>query len=295
MKNALLFPGQGSQSIGMAKALFESSHEAKSIIETADNVLGYSLSTIMFEGPDEKLTQTQFTQPALYVHSYAAFAAHKPSMDGVAGHSLGEFSALAAAGVFSFEDGLKIVAKRGTLMQAAGETASGAMAAVIGMDDAVVEAVCDEATVTTGLKVVPANYNSPGQLVISGAESAVARAMELLTAKGCKLVKKLNVSGAFHSPLMHPAYVEFASFLEGFIFQSPKVPVYQNVTGKAVSDPAAIKKNVTEQLVSPVRWTQTLQSMKADSFSTFTEVGNGKVLQGLVKRTLTDVSILGVQ
>lgn len=293
MKTALVFPGQGSQSVGMAKALFDTSSEARSLIEKADALLGYSLSKIMFEGPDETLAQTNFTQPALYVHSMAVFATYTQTFHAVAGHSLGEFSALAAAGVLSFEDGLRVVAKRGELMQAAGKTSPGAMAAVIGMADDLVENVCAEASAATGKTVVPANYNSPGQLVISGDETAVLKAMELLTAQGCKLVKKLNVSGAFHSPLMKPAYIEFGTFLSGVSFNSPKVPVYQNVTAKAETNPVKIRENVIEQLVNPVRWTQSLHSMKTDGMSHFVELGSGKVLQGLIKRTLTEVTMSG--
>jgi [acyl-carrier-protein] S-malonyltransferase len=295
MKKMLVFPGQGSQSVGMAKTLYDANISARQIIETADHVLGYKLSEIMFSGPDEKLGQTIYTQPALYVHSLAALTSLQGSFEGVAGHSLGEFSALAAAGVFSFEDGLKIVAKRGELMQAAGESAPGAMAAVIGMPDETVENICAEASSATGKTVVPANYNSPGQLVISGDGDAVQKAMELLSAAGCKLVKKLNVSGAFHSPLMRTAYSEFKVFLESFEFKSPKVPVYQNVTAQPVTNAAEIKHNVTEQLVSPVRWTQTLNRAKADGFTSYLEVGSGKVLQGLIKRSITDVEIAGIQ
>jgi [acyl-carrier-protein] S-malonyltransferase len=295
MKKMLVFPGQGSQFVGMAKTLYDGNASARQIIETADQVLGYKLSEIMFSGPDEKLGQTMYTQPALYVHSLAAFTTLEGSFEGVAGHSLGEFSALAAAGVFSFEDGLKIVAKRGELMQAAGASAPGTMAAVIGMPDETVEKICAEASSVTGKTVVPANYNCPGQLVISGEGDAVQKAMELLSAAGCKLVKKLNVSGAFHSPLMRTAYNEFKVFLESFEFKSPTVPVYQNVTAQPVTNAAEIKHNVTEQLVSPVRWTQTLIRAKADGFTSFLEVGSGKVLQGLIKRSIADVEIAGIQ
>lgn len=295
VSTVLVFPGQGSQAVGMGKPLYESNSEAKQWMDSADTLLGYSLTKIMFEGPDDELARTMYTQPALYVHSVAVLKAVAPTFTAVAGHSLGEFSAMAAAGVFSFEDGLQIVAKRGELMQQAGTAAPGAMAAVIGMADDIVERTCEEATKETGAVVVPANYNSPGQLVISGAEPAVLRAMEMLTAAGCKLVKKLNVSGAFHSPLMQPAYEEFKKFLAPFHFNTPRVPVYQNVTARAELTPLAIKTYLMEQLINPVRWTQSLVQMQADGLNNFVEAGSGKVLQGLVKRTLTGVTISGIQ
>jgi len=290
---AYLFPGQGSQKVGMGKDHYSSDPQFKSYVDKADQILGYSLSSLMFEGPGEELTQTQHTQPAIFVHSYALYRVLDEKPDMVAGHSLGEFTALAAADVLHFEDALKLVSKRGELMQNAGEVNPGTMAAIIGMDDEIVDQICVEASKEAGKPVVPANYNSPGQLVISGAVEAVEKAVELAKEKGCRLAKMLPVSGAFHSPLMKHAFDEFSNALNEVEFNDPQFPVYSNVTGKPVINRNALKENVLNQLVSPVKWTQTLKNMQANKADTFVEVGPGKVLQGLVKRTLENISIEG--
>ncbi len=290
---AYLFPGQGSQKVGMGKDHYSSNSQFKSYVDKADQILGYSLSSLMFEGPGEKLTQTQYTQPAIFVHSYALYRVLDEKPDMVAGHSLGEFTALAAADVLHFEDALKLVSKRGELMQNAGEINPGTMAAIIGMDDEIVDQICVEASKESGKPVVPANYNSPGQLVISGAVEAVEKAVELAKEKGCRLAKMLPVSGAFHSPLMKHVFDEFSNALNDVEFNDPQFPVYSNVTGKPVINKIALKENVLNQLVSPVKWTQTLNNMQANNADTFVEIGPGKVLQGLVKRTLKNISIEG--
>lgn len=290
---AYLFPGQGSQKVGMGKEHYSSNSRFKSYIDKADQLLGYSLSSLMFEGPGDELTQTQHTQPAIFAHSYALYRVLDEKPDMVAGHSLGEFTALAAADVLRFEDALKLVSKRGELMQQAGEVNPGTMAAIIGMEDEVVDQICMDASKEAGKPVVPANYNSPGQLVISGAEEAVERAVELARERGCRLAKMLPVSGAFHSPLMKHAFDEFSKALDDVDFNDPQFPVYSNVTGKPVINRIALKENVLKQLVSPVKWTQTLKNMQANKADTFVEVGPGKVLQGLVKRTLNNISIEG--
>jgi len=290
---AYLFPGQGSQKVGMGKDHYSSSSRFKSYIDKADQILGYSLSSLMFEGPGDELTQTQHTQPAIFTHSYALYRVLDDKPDMVAGHSLGEFTALAAADVLRFEDALKLVSKRGELMQQAGEVNPGTMAAIIGMDDEVVDQICVDASKEEGKPVVPANYNSPGQLVISGAEEAVERAVELARERGCRLAKMLPVSGAFHSPLMKHAFDEFSKALNDVEFNDPQFPVYSNVTGKPVINSIALKENVLKQLVSPVKWTQTLKNMQANKADTFVEVGPGKVLQGLAKRTLNNILIEG--
>jgi len=290
---AYLFPGQGSQKVGMGKDHYSSSSLFKEYVDTADELLGYSLSSLMFEGPSEELTQTMHTQPAIFVHSYALYRVLDKKPDMVAGHSLGEFSALTAADVLSFEDALNLVAKRGELMQNAGEEQPGTMAAIIGMDDELVDQICVDSSKETGKPVVPANYNCPGQLVISGDVEAVERAVEMAKEKGCRLAKILPVSGAFHSPLMKSAYDEFSTVLTGVEFENPRFPVYSNVTAEPVINRNALKENVLQQLVSPVKWTQTLKNMHDNQAETFVEVGPGKVLQGLVKRTLKNISIEG--
>jgi len=290
---AYLFPGQGSQKVGMGKDHYSSDPQFKSYVDKADQILGYSLSSLMFEGPGEELTQTQHTQPAIFVHSYALYRVLDEKPDMVAGHSLGEFTALVAADVLQFEDALKLVSKRGELMQNAGEVNPGTMAAIIGMDDEIVDQICVEASKEAGKPVVPANYNSPGQLVISGAVEAVEKAVELAKEKGCRIAKMLPVSGAFHSPLMKHVFDEFSNALNEVEFNDPQFPVYSNVTGKPVINRNALKENVLNQLVSPVKWTQTLKNMQANKADTFVEVGPGKVLQGLVKRTLENISIEG--
>ena len=293
--NAFLFPGQGSQKVGMGKNHYESSELFRELVETADSVLGYSLSEIMFEGPQEKLTQTQNTQPAIFLHSVALFKTLDQKPDMVAGHSLGEFSALVAAGVLTFGAGLELVALRGQLMQQAGEVNPGTMAAIIGMDDETVDEICSEISEKTGNPVVPANYNCPGQLVISGDILAVKEAVSLAKEKGCRIATLLPVSGAFHSPLMKPAYEVFKDKIDTVPFNDAECPVYSNYTGKPSIEADILKENVLEQLLSPVKWTSTLQNMNADGAEKFVEVGPGKVLQGLVKRTLKNVEIEGYE
>jgi [acyl-carrier-protein] S-malonyltransferase len=293
MSTAYLFPGQGSQFVGMGKELNDNSKQAKKRFKEADDILGYSLSWIMFEGPDTKLKQTEYTQPAIYLHSVALFETLNAEPDMTAGHSLGEFSAIVAAGALTFQDGLKLVSLRGRLMQQAGEENPGAMAAIIGMDDELVEIICDEATAQTFKPVVPANYNCPGQLVISGDIKAVEEAVELAKGRGCRLAKLLPVSGAFHSSLMKPAHDGLRQELDKIDLKQPDCPVYSNYTAEPTSDPDEIRENLLKQLLNPVRWTQTLQNMNENGADTFIEVGPGKVLQGLVKRTLNDVAISG--
>jgi len=295
MKTAYLFPGQGSQFVGMAKDLFDNNKKATQRFSEADDILGYSLSKLMFDGPEEKLKQTEFTQPAIFLHSIALFETLDVNPDLAAGHSLGEFSALAVSGAISFEDGLKLVSLRGSLMQKAGDENPGSMAAIIGMDDELVEIICDEATAQTFKPVVPANYNCPGQLVISGDSKAVEEALELARGRGCRLAKMLPVSGAFHSPLMKPAYDGLKENLDSVEIKEPAFPIYSNYTAKPASDPEVIRENLLNQLLNPVKWTQTLQNMHAGGAGKFVEVGPGNVLQGLVKRTLKDVEITGYQ
>lgn len=292
---AILFPGQGSQKAGMAKDHFNSNDQFKKRIQQADELLGYPLSRIMFEGPSETLMQTQYTQPAIFLHSFALYEVSGETADMVAGHSLGEFSALAAAGVIDFESALSLVSLRGQFMQKAGEINPGTMAAIIGMDDDVVDQICAEATEAIQKPVVPANYNCPGQLVISGDVDAVKQAVEIAKEKGCRLAKMLPVSGAFHSPLMQSAYDALKEKLNDVDFSSPSCPVYSNYTAMATTDPEEIKSNLLEQLLNPVRWTQTLLNMHQDGATEFIEMGPGKVLQGLVKRTLKNAEIKGYE
>lgn len=280
---AYIFPGQGSQFAGMGKELADRSEEAKRLFAKSDEVLGFSLSQIMFEGSEEELKQTRVTQPAIYVHSLIAarLAGNQFKPDMVAGHSLGEFSALAASGAFSFEDGLQLVAQRAEAMQKACEATASTMAAVVGLDDDVVEQICEETPGT----VVAANYNCPGQLVISGELHAVERAAETLREKGALKAVMLQVGGAFHSPLMEPAREQLRSAIEHTAFSIPHCPIYQNVDARPHSDPDQIRENLIAQLTAPVRWTQTMQAMIADGATKFFEVGgNGKVLKGLLRR-----------
>jgi len=279
---AYVFPGQGAQFVGMGKDLYDNSPLAKELFEKANDILGFRITDLMFEGTDEDLKQTNVTQPAIFLHSVILAKtlgdSFKPEM--VAGHSLGEFSALVAAGALSFEDGLTLVAKRANAMQKACVAEPSTMAAIVGMDDKVVEDICasiDEV-------VVPANYNTIGQLVISGSFKGIDMAIEKLTEAGCKRAIKLPVGGAFHSPLMEPARVELEQAISETNIQSPICPVYQNVNAMAVTDAAEIKENLVAQLTAPVKWTQTMNNMIADGVSSFTEVGPGKVLQGLVKK-----------
>lgn len=293
MSTAYLFPGQGSQFVGMGKELFDSNPEAAQYFDKANEILGIDLKKIMFEGPEKKLKQTEFTQPAIFLHSVALFKTLNAEPDMVAGHSLGEFSALVACSAVSFEDALKIVRRRGELMQKAGTDNPGTMAAVIGMDDEVVEKVCAQASADTGKEVIAANYNCPGQLVISGYKVAVEKAVELAKENGARMAMLLPVSGAFHSTLMQPAYDGLKVQLEQLTIESPECPIYSNYTAKPTVNPEEIRSNLLNQLLNPVRWTQTLNNMSANGADSFVEVGPGKVLQGLVKRTLKGVEISG--
>lgn len=295
MATAYLFPGQGSQFVGMGKDHYNSEKQFAQLTERANEILGIDLKQIMFEGPAEKLQQTEYTQPAIFLHSVALFETLDASPDMVAGHSLGEFSALVACRAIDFEDALKIVRRRGQLMQKAGEQNPGTMAALIGMDDADVEKICTDAAEQTGKEVIAANYNCPGQLVISGALEAVEKAVEIAKERGCRLAKVLPVSGAFHSALMQPAYDGLKNALEELKIEQPVCPVYSNYTAEPTEDPQAIRRNVLNQLLNPVRWTQTLQNMHHNGAGEFIEVGPGKVLQGLVKRTLKNIEINGYQ
>ncbi|WP_420456131.1 ACP S-malonyltransferase [Rubrivirga sp.] len=285
---AFLFPGQGSQAPGMAADLAEIP-EARALLDQADAVLGFSLTDLMFGDDPDALTPTEITQPALYTHSLAAnaaLAARGVRPDVAAGHSLGEWSALAAVGAFSFADGLRAVRRRGELMARAGDVRSGAMSAVLGLDADKLEAACAEATEAGDGEVVPANYNDPGQIVISGDAPAVERAGALATAAGAKRVVPLPVSGAFHSPLMAFARDGLKETLEGLAISVPSCPVVLNVTAEPTTDPEAIRLRLLDQLTAPVRWAQSLERMAADGAERFVEVGTGKVLSGLVRRTL---------
>ena len=279
---AYVFPGQGAQFVGMGKDLYEASEEAKQLFERANEILGFRITDIMFEGTPEELKETKVTQPAIFLHSVILSKVmgeeFQPEM--VAGHSLGELSALVANGVLEFEDGLKLVSARALAMQKACETQKSTMAAILSLDDEVVEAICEE---TEGI-VVAANYNCPGQLVISGTFEAVTAACELATEKGARRALILPVGGAFHSPLMEPAREELAKAIENTKFNKPTCPVYQNVSAKAVTEEAEIKENLIAQLTAPVKWTQIMHAMIADGATSVTEVGPGKVLQGLFKK-----------
>ena len=282
MYKAYVFPGQGAQFVGMGKDLFDKSSKAKDMFHKANNILKFNITDIMFDGTDEDLRQTKVTQPAIFLHSVilaSMLEDFDPSM--VAGHSLGEFSALVANKVLTFEDGLRLVSKRALAMQKACDAQPGTMAAVVGLEDEIVENVC------TGIKdsiVVPANYNCPGQLVISGTKEGIELVSPLLKEAGAKRVLPLSVGGAFHSPLMEPARIELAEAINDTKFNQGICPVYQNVTGQPVNDPEIIKKNLVSQLTSPVLWTQTMKNILANGAKTIIEVGPGTVLQGLFKR-----------
>jgi [acyl-carrier-protein] S-malonyltransferase len=284
-KHAYIFPGQGSQFSGMGKALYESNAKAKALFEQANDILGFNISEIMFTGTDAELKQTNVTQPAVFLHSVIAYnTLESVTPDMVAGHSLGEFSALVANDVLSFEDALKLVSIRAQAMQKACELTPSTMAAVLALDDARVEEICAEVQNETKEVVVAANYNCPGQLVISGSIRGIDVACEKLKAAGAKRALVLPVGGAFHSPLMAPAREELAAAIEATTFNTPACPVYQNVVASAVIDAAIIKQNLISQLTGAVRWTQSVQAMVADGATHFTEVGPGKVLQGLVAK-----------
>ncbi len=278
---AYVFPGQGAQFVGMGKDLYDSSEVAKNMFDKANEILGFSITDIMFNGTVEELKQTKVTQPAIFLHSVilSKVLGDEFTPDMVAGHSLGEFSALVAAEVLSFEDGLKLVSQRALAMQKACEEADSTMAAVLGLEDIVVEAVCE------GIEgVVPANYNCPGQLVISGGVEGINKACELLKEKGAKRALVLPVGGGFHSPYMESAREVLAEAISNTEFSEPKCPIYQNVTTTAVTSASEIKENLIAQLTAPVKWTQSVQQMHKDGATLFTEVGPGKVLQGLIKK-----------
>lgn len=290
---AYVFPGQGAQFVGMGKDLYENNAEAKEMFEKANEILGFRITDLMFNGTEEDLKQTKVTQPAIFLHSVilAKSLGDEFRPDMVAGHSLGEFSALVAAGALSFEEGLKLVSKRAHAMQKACEAQPSTMAAVLALPDEKVEELCAEVDDV----VAPANYNCPGQVVISGTISGIDAACEKMLAAGAKRALKLKVGGAFHSPLMQPAHEELAEAIEAAEFKTPVCPIYQNVDGKPHTDPAEIKANLIKQLTAPVRWTQDVEAMVADGATEFVELGPGAVLQGLVKKIHRAAEVSGMQ
>lgn len=287
MKQAYVFPGQGAQFSGMGKDLYENNELAKSMFDKADEILGFSITKVMFSGSDEELKQTKVTQPAVFLHSVILAKVLGVKPDGVAGHSLGEFSALVVAGALSFEDGLRLVAKRAMAMQKCCENNPGGMAAILGLEDETIEQVCQS---VDGV-VVAANYNCPGQLVISGADEAVDAACAKLKEAGARRAMRLPVGGAFHSPLMEAARAELEQAISEVEFNTPVCPIYQNVDAQPQSEPEVIKANVIAQLTAPVRWTQIAKNMIADGYDNFVELGPGAVLQGLIKKVNPEVSV----
>lgn len=292
MGNAYVFPGQGAQFPGMGKHLYDTHVRAKELFENANDILGFRISDVLFSGTDEELKQTKVTQPAVFLHSVITFLTTdnlKP--DSTAGHSLGEFSALVAAGALSFADGLRLVAQRASAMQRACEAVPSTMAAILGLEDEKVEEICSGITEEI---VVPANYNCPGQLVISGSITGIEQACAAMKAAGAKRALVLPVGGAFHSPLMEPARQELKEAIENTQFSIPICPVYQNVDARPYTDPEQIKVNLVNQLTAPVRWTQTIQQMVADGMGSFTECGPGNVLQGLIRKIYKEAQVQGI-
>jgi [acyl-carrier-protein] S-malonyltransferase len=295
--SVILFSGQGSQYVGMANDFYNESDVAKNLINQANDILGYNLSDIMFDGPKEKLTETRYTQPAILIHSAVIYnlVKDKLNVSAAAGHSVGELGALYSAGVISYEDSIRLVSKRGELMFNAGLEKPGTMFAVIGLDDEKIDEVCNKLNDPKNDKiVVPANYNSPGQVVVSGSRDYLREVANEFKDSGARMVKELNVSGAFHSPLLEPAKEEFAELLTSIKFNDAQFPIYTNIDAEPETDSEKLKDKLKLQLVSPVKWSQSLVAMKDEGLSTFIELGPGKVLQGLVKRTLSDVDINGI-